>query len=173
MIFDDHDVTDDYFLSPMWRHRVLGTALGQDIYTQKSMPNGHYNHIDTINEVRRLGSIQAFVESGQVRNGIMYECVRHQVPFVLVGSIRDDGPLPDVIPDVYDAQDAMRQLAVQRGVAVKDYLAGKKLQPERLFLGAPRASATSPASAPASAASAAPAAASPWSPRVELALTAR
>ena len=88
----------------------LGTALGQDIYTQKSMPNGHYNHIDTINEVRRLGSIQAFVESGQVRNGIMYECVRHQVPFVLVGSVRDDGPLPEVYGDVYQGQDAMREL---------------------------------------------------------------
>lgn len=59
----------------------LGTALGQDVYTQQAHFNGHYNHIDTINEVRRLGSIQAFVESGQVRNGIMYECVRHQVPF--------------------------------------------------------------------------------------------
>ena len=88
----------------------LRTALGQDIYTQKSMPNGHYNHIDTINEVRRLGSIQAFVESGQVRNGIMYECVRHQVPFVLVGSVRDDGPLPEVYGDVYQGQDAMREL---------------------------------------------------------------
>ena len=70
----------------------LGTALGQDVYTQQAHFNGHYNHIDTINEVRRLGSIQAFVESGQVRNGIMYECVRQQVPFVLVGSVRDDGP---------------------------------------------------------------------------------
>jgi len=88
----------------------LGTALGQDIYTQKSMPNGHYNHIDTINEVRRLGSIQAFVESGQVRNGIMYECVRKRVPFVLVGSVRDDGPLPEVYGDVYQGQDAMRAL---------------------------------------------------------------
>ena len=88
----------------------LGTALGQDVYTQQAHFNGHYNHIDTINEVRRLGSIQAFVESGQVRNGIMYECVRHQVPFVLVGSVRDDGPLPEVYGDVYQGQDAMREL---------------------------------------------------------------
>ena len=88
----------------------LGTALGQDIYTQKPHFNGHYNHIDTINEVRRLGSIQAFVESGQVRNGIMYECVRHQIPFALVGSVRDDGPLPEVYGDVYQGQDAMREL---------------------------------------------------------------
>ena len=53
-----------------------GTALGQDVYTQRSVPNGHYNHIDTINEVRRLGSIQAFVDSGEVRDGILYECVK-------------------------------------------------------------------------------------------------
>lgn len=62
-----------------------GTALGQDVYTQRSVPNGHYNHIDTINEVRRLGSIQAFVDSGEVRDGILYECVKKSVPFVLVG----------------------------------------------------------------------------------------
>ena len=88
----------------------LGTALGQDIYTQKPQPNGHYNHIDTINEVRRLGSIPAFVQSGAVKNGIMYECIRQQVPFVLVGSIRDDGPLPEVYGNVYQGQDAMRAL---------------------------------------------------------------
>ena len=88
----------------------LGTALGQDIYTQKPHYNGHYNHIDTINAVRRLGSISAFVESGAVTDGIMYECVRHQVPFALVGSVRDDGPLPEVYGDVYQGQDAMREL---------------------------------------------------------------
>ena len=88
----------------------LGTALGQDIYTQKPHFNGHYNHIDTINAVRRLGSISAFVESGAVTDGIMYECVRHQIPFALVGSVRDDGPLPEVYGDVYQGQDAMREL---------------------------------------------------------------
>ena len=88
----------------------LGTALGQDIYTQKPHYNGHYNHIDTINAVRRLGSIPAFVESGAVTDGIMYECVRHHVPFALVGSVRDDGPLPEVYGDVYQGQDAMREL---------------------------------------------------------------
>ena len=73
-----------------------GTALGQDVYTQHSVPNGHYNHLDTINEVRRCGSVRAFVEAGHVKDGIMYTCVKKNVPFVLVGSIRDDGPLPDV-----------------------------------------------------------------------------
>ena len=88
----------------------LGTALGQDIYTQKPHRNGHYNHIDTINAVRRAGSIPAFVHSGAVKDGILYECVQNDVPFVLVGSIRDDGPLPEVYRDVYQGQDAMRSL---------------------------------------------------------------
>lgn len=87
-----------------------GTALGQDVYTQRSMPNGHYNHLDTINEVRRCGSVRAFVEAGAVQDGIMYSCVKKNVPFVLVGSIRDDGPLPDVYGNVYEGQDAMRSL---------------------------------------------------------------
>ena len=88
----------------------LRTALGQDIYTQKSMPNGHYNHIDTINAVRLAGSTAAFVHSGKVKDGIIYECVRHNIPYVLVGSVRDDGPLPEVYGNVYEGQDAMRAL---------------------------------------------------------------
>ena len=74
----------------------LGTALGQDIYTQKSMPNGHYNHIDTLNAIRLCGSTAAFVEAGKAKDGIIYECVRNHIPYVLVGSVRDDGPLPEV-----------------------------------------------------------------------------
>ena len=88
----------------------LRTALGQDIYTQRSIPNGHYHHIDTLNAVRACGSTEAFVRSGKVRDGIMYECVHHQVPYVLVGSVRDDGPLPEVYGNVYQGQDAMRAL---------------------------------------------------------------
>ena len=87
-----------------------GTALGQDIYTQRSVPNGHYNHIDTLNAVRLCGSTAAFVESGKVKDGIIYECVRHNIPYVLVGSVRDDGPLPEVYGNVYEGQDAMRAL---------------------------------------------------------------
>ena len=86
----------------------LNTALGQDIYTQKSMLNGHYNHIDTINRVRRYGSIPAFIEAEGIDNGIIYSCVKKGVPFVLCGSIRDDGPLPEVYADVYQGQNAMR-----------------------------------------------------------------
>ena len=88
----------------------LGTALGQDIYTQKSQPNGHYNHLDICNEVRRCGSIPAFVQEHQLDNGIMCSCVKNNVPFVLAGSIRDDGPLPEVIGDVYKAASEMRNL---------------------------------------------------------------
>ncbi len=89
---------------------LLHTALGQDIYTQISQPNGHYNHLDVINKVRRSGSIHQFVEDYKIDNGIMYACVKNNVPFVLAGSIRDDGPLPEVIGNVYEAQSAMREM---------------------------------------------------------------
>ena len=86
----------------------LKTALGQDIYTRRNIPNGHYHHLDTINAVRKYGSIPAFIENEHIDNGIIYSCVKNNVPFVLVGSIRDDGPLPEVYPNVYQGQDAMR-----------------------------------------------------------------
>ena len=86
----------------------LKTALGQDIYTQKSMPNGHYNHLDLINRVKFHGSIKKFIENEHIDNGIIYSCEKCGVPYVLGGSIRDDGPLPPVYGNVYEAQDAMR-----------------------------------------------------------------
>lgn len=95
----------------------LRTALGQDIYTQRSQPNGHYNHIDTINAIRAKGSTAAFIDSGAVKDGIIYECVKNQVPYVLVGSVRDDGPLPEVYGNVYEGQDAMRE-QVRRATTV-------------------------------------------------------
>jgi hypothetical protein len=90
---------------------LLHTALGQDIYTQRSHPNGHYNHLDVLNKVRRSGSIAQFVEDYKLDNGIMYAAVKHNVPYVLTGSIRDDGPLPEVYGDVYEGQKAMRDIA--------------------------------------------------------------
>ena len=84
------------------------TALGQDIYTQISQPGGHYNHIDTINQVRKAGSIEKFVAEQNIQDGIMAACVQCKVPYVLTGSIRDDGPLPEVYADVYEGQNAMR-----------------------------------------------------------------
>ena len=89
---------------------LLHTALGQDIYTQKSMPNGHYNHLDVLNKVRRSGSIAQFIEDCHIDNGIIYGCVKNQIPMVLTGSIRDDGPLPEVIGDCYQGQSAMREM---------------------------------------------------------------
>lgn len=84
------------------------TALGQNIYTQKTQPNGHYNHIDTINRVRLYGSVPEFIRRENIGDGIIWSCVQKNVPFVLTGSIRDDGPLPEVYADVYQGQDAMR-----------------------------------------------------------------
>ncbi|QXM05412.1 hypothetical protein [Crassaminicella indica] len=90
---------------------LFGTALGQDIYNQDSKPNGHYHHLDAINKAREMGSLQRLVENGDVKNGIVHACIKNDVPMVLAGSIRDDGPLPNVYSDVYDAQEAMRSHA--------------------------------------------------------------
>lgn len=89
---------------------LFGTALGQDIYTKKTTPLGHYKHLDAITRVRGLGSIRKGIEEGIIQNGIMRAVIRKEVEFVLAGSIRDDGPLPEVIGDVYRAQDEMRIL---------------------------------------------------------------
>lgn len=89
---------------------IFHTALGQDIYTQKSHPNGHYHHLDVINQVRKSGSIPQFIQDYKIDNGIMYSCVKNNVPFVLTGSIRDDGPLPEVIGNAYEGQTAMRRM---------------------------------------------------------------
>jgi hypothetical protein len=89
---------------------LYGTALGQDIYTKKHAHLSHYKHLDAINLIRGIGSIKAAVEKGIVTDGIMASLVRRGVPFVLAGSIRDDGPMPEVIANSYEAQGAMRAL---------------------------------------------------------------
>ena len=81
-----------------------GTSLGMSVDEGMPVPDGHRNHMDTINDVFRAGSIRRMVSSGRLASGIMYECVANGVPFVLAGSIRDDGPLPDVVTDVVEAQ---------------------------------------------------------------------
>lgn len=81
----------------------LDTALGQNIYTQENTPDGHYNHLDLLNQVRRAGSVSEFIDTGQVKNGIIKTLVEKDIPFVLSGSIRDDGPLPDVYSNVSEA----------------------------------------------------------------------
>ena len=89
-------------------YNLYGTSLGMDISTGKPVMGGHRHHIYAISEIMRAGSIRKAVEKGVLTAGIMFECVKHNIPFVLAGSIRDDGPLPDVITDVMEAQDAMR-----------------------------------------------------------------
>src|SRR6266446_10533740 len=88
---------------------LYGTSLG--VYLDRGLPaeEGHEHHLRAINTIRRAGGIRAAIDRGLLKSGIMYECVRHQVAFVLAGSIRDDGPLPEVITDVLDAQQRMRE----------------------------------------------------------------
>ncbi|MDI6644270.1 MAG: TIGR00300 family protein [Methanobacteriaceae archaeon] len=88
---------------------IYGTSLGMCVKTGEAVARGHRHHIYAINEINRAGSIKEAVEKNVLKKGIMYECVKNEVPFVLAGSIRDDGPLPDVITDVIEAQDAMRK----------------------------------------------------------------
>ncbi|HIJ06932.1 MAG: Uncharacterized protein XE11_0495 [Methanomicrobiales archaeon 53_19] len=87
---------------------LFGTSLGMNLKTGDLVTGGHKHHIIAISEVMRAGSISAAVESGVIKQGIMYECVKAGIPYLLAGSIRDDGPLPDVITDVVEAQDAIR-----------------------------------------------------------------
>lgn len=97
---------------------VLGTSLGISVAEGTPVEHGHSNHLRVINEIRRHGSIKAAVDAGFVTGGAMYECVRGNVPFVLGGSVRDDGPLPDTMANVVEAADAMRSLLPGVGVAL-------------------------------------------------------
>jgi lysine-ketoglutarate reductase/saccharopine dehydrogenase-like protein (TIGR00300 family) len=85
---------------------LLGTSLGVDSKLGASVRGGHRNHLRAINTIRRCGGIRPAVEQGVLTSGIFYECVRREVPFVLAGSIRDDGPLPDTLMDLVKAQEA-------------------------------------------------------------------
>lgn len=90
---------------------LFGTALGQELYSRRHASLGHYKHLDAINKVRGLGSLEKAVRAGVVASGIMRALIQNNIPYVLAGSIRDDGPLPEVIADAYEAQDRMRALA--------------------------------------------------------------
>ncbi|NLL37745.1 MAG: hypothetical protein GX256_09530 [Fretibacterium sp.] len=87
---------------------LFKTALGQDIYTQKTQPNGHYNHLDLLNLARRCGSTEKLIQEEKLSEGIIVAAHQKQIPIVLASSIRDDGPLPEVYANAYEAQDAMR-----------------------------------------------------------------
>ncbi|MDG5760989.1 TIGR00300 family protein [Natronococcus sp. A-GB1] len=90
---------------------LYGTSLGVDTESLEHPRKGHKHHIYTISEIARLGGIEEAVAEGVVDEGVMYECVRNDVPYVLAGSIRDDGPLPDTITDSLEAQNAIRKQA--------------------------------------------------------------
>ena len=84
---------------------LFGTSLGVDLNTGKAIEGGHRHHMRAINMISRAGGLRAAVEQGVLTSGVMYECIRHDVKYVLAGSIRDDGPLPDTIMDLRVAQD--------------------------------------------------------------------
>jgi lysine-ketoglutarate reductase/saccharopine dehydrogenase-like protein (TIGR00300 family) len=84
---------------------LYGTSLGVSLQTGVPVEGGHRHHMRAINAIRRAGGIREAVSSGLLTSGVMYECVKHGVPYVLAGSIRDDGPLPDTIMDLVEAQD--------------------------------------------------------------------
>jgi len=117
---------------------LLGTSLGVPVRGGDSVSTGHAHHLWAINAVRGAGSIAGAVASGQLRGGIMAACVARGVPFVLAGSIRDDGPLPDVITDVIEAQKAMRallrgvEMAIMVGTTLHSVATGNLL-PARVF----------------------------------------
>jgi lysine-ketoglutarate reductase/saccharopine dehydrogenase-like protein (TIGR00300 family) len=96
---------------------IVGTTLGMTSQGEPT-PGGHAAHMRAINAVRAAGSIAAAVRAGVITQGIMHACVVEEVPFVLGGSIRDDGPLPDVFTDVVEAQAATRAHTVQATMAV-------------------------------------------------------
>lgn len=95
-----HDIEQSFF----------DTSLGISMSHGRAAEEGHEHHLRSINRIRRIGGIRNAVEQGVLTSGIMYECVRRNIPYVLAGSIRDDGPLPDVITDSLAAQAAMREL---------------------------------------------------------------
>jgi lysine-ketoglutarate reductase/saccharopine dehydrogenase-like protein (TIGR00300 family) len=112
---------------------LFGTSLG--VYLEKGSlaESGHENHMRAINAIRGAGGIRPAVENGLLKSGIMYSCVKNKVDYVLAGSIRDDGPLPDVITDALDAQRAMRSklegvtIAVMMGTMLHSIAVGNLL----------------------------------------------
>jgi lysine-ketoglutarate reductase/saccharopine dehydrogenase-like protein (TIGR00300 family) len=99
-------------------HVLFGTSLGVDLEHGIPIEEGHKNHMRAINTINRYGSIKGAVEAGVLRSGVMYECVKHNVPFVLAGSIRDDGPLPDTEMDLIKAQEEYARLLVDAKLVI-------------------------------------------------------
>ncbi len=103
-----HDIESQFF----------GTSLGVDLADAFPVEEGHVHHLRTVNRIRAAGGIAPAIASGLLASGIMYEAYRKEIPVVLAGSIRDDGPLPDVITDVVEAQRAMRKHVPEIGMAL-------------------------------------------------------
>lgn len=97
---------------------LYGTSLGVSLSAGKIVPRGHEHHLRAINFIRSLGGIARAVEAGLLKDGIMYRLTRNRIPYVLSGSVRDDGPLPEVITDSVEAQKRMRELCRDVSVAV-------------------------------------------------------
>jgi lysine-ketoglutarate reductase/saccharopine dehydrogenase-like protein (TIGR00300 family) len=97
---------------------LYGTSLGISLSEGTPQPGGHTHHLRAINAIRRCGGIRQAVEQGVLKSGLMHTCVKTGTPFVLAGSIRDDGPIPGVITDVFEAQRAMRPYAQRAGACL-------------------------------------------------------
>jgi len=103
-----HDIESQFF----------GTSLGIQLDDAFPAEEGHVHHLRTVNRIRAAGGIRPAIEAGLLRSGVMYEAYTKHIPVVLAGSIRDDGPLPDVIPDVVECQRAMRRYVPEIGMAL-------------------------------------------------------
>jgi len=97
---------------------LLGTSLGIRMADGRQAEHGHRNHMRAINAIYHAGGIRGAVESGKLKSGVMYECVKNNVPFVLAGSLRDDGPLPETITDMNEAQDAYAAQLKSAGLVI-------------------------------------------------------
>jgi lysine-ketoglutarate reductase/saccharopine dehydrogenase-like protein (TIGR00300 family) len=103
-----HDIESQFF----------GTSLGVNLHDAFPAEEGHVHHLRAVNRIRAAGGIANAIESGMLTGGIMYEAFKKQIPVVLAGSIRDDGPIPDVITDVVECQRAMRRYVPEIGMAL-------------------------------------------------------
>jgi lysine-ketoglutarate reductase/saccharopine dehydrogenase-like protein (TIGR00300 family) len=97
---------------------LLGTSLGIRLADGRQAEHGHRNHMRAINAIYHAGGIKGAVENGRLNSGVMYECVKNNVPFVLAGSLRDDGPLPETITDMNAAQDAYAAILKSAGLVI-------------------------------------------------------
>lgn len=97
---------------------LFGTSLGVDLEAGAPVFGGHRHHMRAINAVTRAGGLEAAVAGGVLTRGVMFECIRARVPYVLAGSVRDDGPIPDTITDIVEAQDRYAEALRDVGMAI-------------------------------------------------------